>query len=76
MILLLVTHDIDHLIDGILIKAHLRGTNILRDVDRGAIRAKEDLPIQTFAGEVRPYRTIRVLHEEPFVESTEYLFLA
>ena len=48
MILLFIAYDIDHLINGVLVEAHLRRTDILRDVYRGAIRAEEDLAVKTF----------------------------
>ena len=76
MIFLLITYDIDHLVDGMLVEAHLRSTNVLSDVDRGAIRAKQDLAVEPFVREVCPYRAIGILDELTFFQATQYLSLA
>ena len=75
MVLLLIAYDIDHLINGVLVEAHLRRTDILRDVYRGAIRAEEDLTVKTFVSEVGPYRSVRILDELAFLQTTQDFFL-
>ena len=69
MILLFIAYDIDHLINGVLVEAHLRRTDILCDVYRGAIRAEEDLAVKTFVCEVSPYRAVRILDELAFLQT-------
>ena len=75
MILLFIAYDIDHLINGVLVEAHLRRTDILRDVYRSTIRAEEDLAVKAFVCEVGPNGAVRVLDELAFLQPTQDFFL-
>ena len=76
VVLLLITHHVDHAIDGVVSKAHFRRTYVLSHVDRRAIGAKQDLAIQTILTEISPHGAVLVPDKEPLVQSAKYLFLS
>ena len=76
MILLLVAHDIDHLVDGIVLKAQFGSTDILRHIDAGAILTEQQFLIQSIAGQVCPYRVIGAAVEDALLQASLYFFLA
>ena len=69
MIILLVAHHIDHLINGIILEAHFGRADILRHINTGAIAAKKQLLIQALVGEVCPDGVILMTLEEPLCET-------
>ncbi len=76
MIVLLIAHDINHLVDGIVLKAELGCADVLCHVDRGAVAAEQELVIKTLAGEVGPYGAILLAIHLAGGESFEHLVLA
>ena len=76
VVILLVTHHIDHGVDGIIIETELGGADILRHVDRRAIGAQQQFLIQTIRCKIGPYRTIFFLEEQPLIEATEHLLFS
>ena len=75
MVVLLVAHHIDHLIDGIVAETQLGRTDVLRHVDRSTVRTKQQLLIQAVFRQIGPNRTVFAAIEEPFGESFLHLFL-
>ena len=69
MVVLLVAHHVDHLVDGIILEAHLGSTDILCHIDAGAITAQQQLLVQSLLGEVCPDRAVVMTLEESFGES-------
>ena len=63
VIVLLVSHHIDHLVNGEVGEAHLGGADVLRHVDAGAVGAEQQLLVQALVCEVSPHRVV-VLAEE------------
>ena len=66
MIVLFVAHHIDHLVDGIILEAHLRRTDVLRHIDAGAVATQQQLLIQSLVGKVCPDRAVVMTLEESF----------
>ena len=58
VVLLLVAHHIDHLVDGEVLEAKLGCSDILGHVDGSAVRTEQQFLIQSVFGEVCPNRTI------------------
>ena len=75
VIVLLISHHIYHLVDGKVAETELSSTDVLGHVDRSAVGAEEEFFIQTFFGEIRPYRTIFTAIEQTFSKTFFYLFL-
>ena len=76
MVVLLVSHDIDVRIEGILAESLLGSTEVLGDVNGSTVRALDNLPVQTVGSEVAPDRAIRIGDENSFLESFTDKFLA
>ena len=75
VIVLLVAHHVDHLVDGIVFVAHLGGADVLCHIDGGAVAAEQQLLVEAFVGEVGPYGVVVVALEESFLESFLHLCL-
>ena len=75
VVLLLIAHHVDHMVNRIVAEAHLRRTDILSHVDRGAIGAEQDLAIQTILSQISPYGSVLVPHKESLVKSAKHLLL-
>ena len=58
VVLLFVTHHVDHLINRIILKTQFGRSDILRHIDRSTIGAKEELLIQSVFGKISPNRPI------------------
>ena len=76
VVLLLITHHVDHTVDGVVSEAHLRCAYVLSHVDRCAIGAKKDLAIQTILAEISPHGAVLVPDKESLVQSAKHLFLS
>ena len=76
MVVLLVAHDVDHLVDRIVAEAHRGRTDILRHIDRGAIATDQELLVEALLREVCPYRSVLFLEEESALQSVHHLALA
>ena len=76
VVLLLVTYDIDHFINGIVPETQLGSTDILRHIDRCAIRAQKQLFVQTIFSEISPNGTVFAAIELSFRETFFHFGLA
>ena len=76
VIVLLVAHHIDHLVDGKVGEAHLGGANILGHIYAGAVRAQQQLLVEALVGEVGPYRVVIFAEEQALSQSLFHLLLA
>ena len=76
VVVLLVTDDIDHLIDGIVAETEFGGADVLGHVDRSTVGAEEELLIESVLREISPNGAVFAAIEETFFESFLYLFLA
>ena len=66
VVVLLVTHHINHLVDGIVLETHLSRTDVLCHIDRGSVRAQQQLLVKSLVGEVCPHAIVVVTFEESF----------
>ena len=69
MVVLLITYDVYHLINGIVLEAHLSSTDVLRHVNAGAIATEQQLLVETFVGEVSPNGIILMTLKETLSEA-------
>ncbi len=76
MVVLFVADDVNHLVDGIVGKAHLGGADVLGHVDRCAVAAQEQLVVEAVGGEVGPYRAVFLAVHDAFFKAFKHLFLA
>ena len=75
VVVLLIAHHIDHLVDGVVVETQLRRTNILGHIDRGTILTEQQLLVQTIFRQVSPYRTILPTVEDTLLQTFQYLCL-
>ena len=69
VIILLVTHHVDHLVDGIILETHLCRTDVLSHINAGAIGAEQQFLVKAFVGKVCPDGVVLVAFEESFGEA-------
>ncbi len=58
MIVLLVAHHVDHLVETVFVVTLLGGTQVLRHIDRRAVAAQQQLLVEAVACQVAPDRTV------------------
>ena len=75
VVVLLIAHHVDHLVDGIVLEAHFGSTDILCHIDGGAVRAQQQLLVETLVSEVGPYTVVLVAFKESLGESFFHLGL-
>ena len=75
MIVLLVSYYVDHLVDWVILEAHLSSTDILSHINTGSIATKQQLLIETFVSQVGPNRVVLVALKKSFCEPLFYLSL-
>ena len=75
MVVLLVTYNVYHLVDGVVAETELCSTDILCHVYRCTVAAQQELLVESFLCEVSPYRLILPTVEEALLESAEYSLL-
>ena len=75
MVVLLIAHDIYHLVDGIILKSHLGSTDILCHIHRGAVGAQKQFLVETFICEICPYTVVVMALKETFGETFLHLGL-
>ena len=73
MIVLFVTHHINHAVDGIILETEFGGADILSHIHRCAVAAEQQLLVQTGVGKVGPYRTILLAEHYAFLKPFEHL---
>ena len=76
VVVLLVAHHVDHLVDRIVLVTKLGCSDVLGHIHRGAVLAEQELLVETLFGEVCPYRAIVLAEEEAFLQSVEHYVLA
>ena len=76
VVVLLVAHNVDHLVDGVVLKPELCSTDVLCHVHAGAVGAKQQFFVKAFVGQVGPYRAIFLLIEKAFFKSFEHFLAA
>ena len=75
VVVLLVAYHIDHLVDGIVLEAHLGGADVLGHIDRGTVGAEQQLLVESLVGEVSPYGAVIMALEESFLQTLLHLCL-
>ena len=75
MVVLLVAHDVYHLINGVVIEAHLGGADVLRHVDRRAVRAEQQFLVEALVSEVCPHAAVLLAEEKSLFEAFLHLGL-
>ena len=75
MIVLLVANDVYHLVDGEVVEAHFGCSDVLSHVYAGAVRAQQQLLVESFACEVGPNRVVVLAEEESLGKSFLHLLL-
>ena len=76
VIVLLVAHHVDHLVDGIVGETLFGRTDVLRHVDRRTVSTEQQLVVEAFAREVGPHGTVFLAVEKTFLQSFEHFLLA
>ena len=76
VIILLVAHDVDHLINVVVVEALRRRADVLRHIDARSISAQEEFLIQAVGRKVDPYRTVVLAEEESLRQAFQYLCFA
>ena len=76
MVVLLVAHYVDHLVDGEVVEAHLGCADVLGHVDAGAVGTEQELLVEALAGEVGPNRVVVLAEEEALGKTFLHLLLA
>ena len=76
MVVLLVAHHVDHLVDGEVIEAHFGCTDVLGHVDACAVGAEQQLLVQAVLGEVGPHAAVVLAEEEALGQTFLHLLLA
>ena len=72
MIVLLITHDINHAVDGIILVAQLGGTDVLGHVDRGAVAAQQQFVVQAVGRQVSPHALVLLAVEQAIFQTLEH----
>ena len=76
MVVLLVAHHVYHLVNGVVLEAHLGRADVLGHVDAGAVRAQQQLLVKPFGGQIRPHAVVGMAFEETFLQPLLHLGLA
>ena len=75
VVVLLIAHHIDHLVDGEVLETEFGSTDVLGHIDGGAVGTEEEFLVQSFTGEVSPYGAIVTTVEEPLFKSLDDFLL-
>ncbi len=76
MIVLFVTHYINHLVNGIIGKTEFSCADVLRHVNRCAVTTEKQLMVQPFSSQVSPHRAVFLLEEETFLQSFHHFLFS
>ena len=76
VVVLLVTDHIDMGVEAVFLEPLLSGAEILGDIDRSSVGAKQQLAVEAVGGQVAPHRTVGITLEHALVESALHEFLA
>ena len=72
VVVLLITHDINHAVDGIVLVTQLGGTDVLGHIDRRAVAAQQQLVVQAVGSEVSPHAIVFLAVEDALLEALEH----
>ena len=73
VVVLLVAHNIDHLVDWEVLETELSSTDVLSHINRSAVAAEEEFLVQSLSLEVSPNRVVVAAVEEAFLQSFHHL---
>ena len=76
VIVLLVAHHVDHLVNGIVGETLFGRTDVLRHVDRRTVSTEQQLVVEAFARQVGPHGAVFLAVEKTFLQSFEHFLLA
>ena len=76
VVVLLIAHHVDHLVDGIVLIAELCRTDVLSHIHRSAIAAEQKLMVESVTGEVCPHRAIIATIHNALFETFKHLLLS
>ena len=76
VVVLFVAHDINHLVDGVVLETHLGSANVLGHIYRRAVRTQQQLLVEPLVGEVGPHRVVIMTLKDTLGETLLYLGLS
>ena len=76
VIVLLVAHHIDHLVDGVVVEAHLSGADVLCHIHAGTVGAEQQFLVEALVGEISPHAVVGLAEEESLLKAFLHLVLA
>ena len=76
MIVLLVTHHVNHLVDGVILKAKVGRSYVLGHVNACSIGSEQQFLVESFVAKVGPNTAIGFAEEQPFGQSFFHFGLA
>ena len=75
VVVLLITNDIDHLVDRIVLVAKFCCTDVLSHIDRCAIATEQELVVEAVCSEVSPDRVVLLAIHDALFDTTEHQVL-
>ena len=69
VVVLLIAHHVDHLVDGEVLEAQRGGSDVLRHVDARAVGAEQEFVVEPLAREVGPHAAVFFLEEDALRQS-------
>ena len=72
MVVLLIAHHVNHLVDGVILEAHFSSTDILCHIDTGAIGTQQEFLIKALVSKIGPNRIVGMTLKETFGKSFLY----
>ena len=69
VVVLLVAHDVDHLVEFLLAEAGQRGAQVLRHVDRRAVASQQQFLVEPVGSQIAPHRSVVATVEHAFGEA-------
>ena len=69
MIVLLIAHDIDELVQPVLLEALFGGTEVLGHIYGSAVAPQEKFPVESVGSKVTPHRTVSLFLEDAHVKA-------
>ena len=58
MVVLLIAHHVNHLVDGVILEAHFSSTDILCHIDAGAIGTQQEFLVKALVSKIGPNRIV------------------
>ena len=76
VVVLLIAHHVDHLVDGEVLIAQLGRADVLRHIDRCAVGADEQLLVEAVVAQVGPHAAVLLAEEEALLQAFLHELLA